>query len=145
MIKKLPVLFLTLIMGAVAVFAQDDAQIRSLVNGQKYKIKGVVVAKDDDSTFIVRDTTGVDTKVVITPNASIKNNAFFGGDKYPATSIVRGLNLEVEGRGDGTGALSATKVRFDKSNLQVAQSIDARVSPFDPARTERTTYFRPDR
>ncbi len=137
MIKKFPVLFLALIMGAVAVFAQDDAQIRSLVNGQKYKIKGVVVAKDDDSTFIVRDTTGVDTKVVITPNASIKNNAFFGGDKYPATSIVRGLNLEVEGRGDGTGALSATKVRFDKSNLQVAQSIDARVSPAEERLTQQ--------
>ncbi len=136
MIKKLPVLVLTLLLGAAGIFAQDDAQLRSLTSGQKYKIKGVVVAKDDDSTFIVRDSTGVDTKVVVAPNASIKNNAFFGGSRYQSTSIVRGLNIEVEGRGDGAGSLSASKVRFNKSNLEVAQSIDARVSPAEERLTQ---------
>jgi outer membrane protein OmpA-like peptidoglycan-associated protein len=128
-------MFLALMIGAVSVFAQD-AQVRSLTSGQKYKIKGVVVAKDDDSTFIVRDSTGIDTKVVVAPNTSIKNNAFFGGDKYPIGSIVRGLNLEVEGRGDGTGSLSANKVRFKKSNLEVAQSIDSRVGPAEERITQ---------
>lgn len=122
-------MILVLAVGAVSVFAQDG-QIRNLVSGQKYKIKGVVVAKDDDSTFVVRDSVGVDTKVIVAPNASIKNNAFiFGGNKYPADSIVRGLNLEVEGLGDTSGSLAATKIRFDKSNLQTAQSIDSRVAP----------------
>ncbi len=119
---------LALVIGVMGVFAQDDAQVRSLTAGQKYKIKGVVVSKDD-SSFIVRDEVGVDTKVMVTPDASIKNKAFFGGDKYPVTSIIRGLNIEVEGRGDNAGSLEATKVRFNKSNLQVAQSIDARVTP----------------
>lgn len=128
MFKKFSVLVLSLMIGGISVFAQD-AEIRNLVSGQKYKIKGVVVAKEDDSTFIVRDGVGVDTRVVVAPNASIKNNAFFGGDKYPSNSIVRGLNVELEGRGDTTGSLSATKVRFDKSNLQTAQSIDSRVAP----------------
>lgn len=135
MIKKLSVMFLALMIGAVSVFAQDG-QVRSLSSGQKYKIKGVVVAKDDDSTFIVRDTTGVDTKVIVAPNTSIKNKAFFGGDKYPVGSIVRGLNLEVEGLGDGSGSLAANKVRFNKSNLEVAQSIDARVSPAEDRLTQ---------
>lgn len=135
MIKKLSVMFLALMICAVSLFAQDS-QVRSLTSGQKYKIKGVVVAKDDDSTFIVRDSTGVDTKVVVAPNTSIKNKAFFGGDKYPVTSIVRGLNLEVEGLGDGSGSLSANKVRFNKSNLEVAQSIDARVSPAEDRLTQ---------
>jgi outer membrane protein OmpA-like peptidoglycan-associated protein len=53
----------------------------------------------------------------------------FGGNSYPVTAIVRGLNLEIEGNGDASGSLSASKVRFKKSNLEVAQSIDARVSP----------------
>lgn len=128
-------MFLALMICAVSLFAQDS-QVRSLTSGQKYKIKGVVVAKDDDSTFIVRDSTGVDTKVVVAPNTSIKNKAFFGGDKYPVTSIVRGLNLEVEGLGDGSGSLSANKVRFNKSNLEVAQSIDARVSPAEDRLTQ---------
>ncbi len=114
--------------GAVSLFAQG-AQLRTLTAGQKYKIKGVVVSKENDSTFIVRDTVGVDTKIVVSTNASIKNNSLFGGDRFPVTAIVRGLNLEAEGVGDSSGSLAASKVRFDKSNLAVAQSIDARVAP----------------
>ena len=126
--KKISVILLAIAISAVSVFAQTG-QTRSAVSGQKYKIKGVVVAKDDENTFVVRDTVGVDTRVVIAPNASIKNKSFWGGDKYPVTALVRGAQLEIEGVGDAGGNVSATKVRFDKSNLAVAQSIDARVSP----------------
>ena len=122
------VMALSLLFGIVSVFGQDN-QVRTLTVGQKYKIEGVVVARDD-SGFLVRDETGIDTKVIISPNASIKSNSFWGsGDSYPATSIIRGLNLKVEGRGDGTGSLAATKIRFDKSDLETAQSIDTRVAP----------------
>lgn len=121
-------MFLTVMIGAISVFAQDG-QVRNLVSGQKYTIEGVVVSKESESTFVVRDSVGVDTRVNIAPNASIKNNAFFGGDKYAVGSLVRGLNVKIEGRGDTTGSLAATKVRFDKSNLETAQSIDARVTP----------------
>jgi len=126
--RKFSVLILSLVLGAMSVFAQT-AQPRSAVAGQKYKIKGVIVAKDDNNTFVVRDNVGVDTKVVIEPNASIKNNAFWGGDKFPVTALVRGLNLEVEGKGDASGAVSANKIRFEKSNLLTAQSIESRVAP----------------
>jgi outer membrane protein OmpA-like peptidoglycan-associated protein len=131
MIKKLSGLFLALAISATAVLAQDDVQIRNLTSGQKYKIKGAVVAKDDDQTFIVRDTTGVDTRVVLSPEASIKTKGGFfgGGDRIASNQIVRGLYLEVEGRGDTTGNLAATKVRFDEDDLRVATSIDTRVSP----------------
>ncbi|MBA3352832.1 MAG: OmpA family protein [Blastocatellia bacterium] len=131
MFKKLTGLFLAILIGASAVLAQGDAQIRSLTSGQKYKIKGAVVSKDDDNTFVVRDTTGVDTRVVVSPQASIKTNGGFfgGGDRFASNQIVRGLYLEVEGRGDGSGSLAASKVRFDKDDFRVAQSIDTRVGP----------------
>ena len=130
MLKTLSGLLLAILLGASAVIAQD-AQLRSLTSGQKYKIKGAVVAKDDDNSFVVRDTTGVDTRVVISPEASIKSKGGFfgGGDRIASNQIVRGLYLEVEGRGDTTGNLSATKVRFDKDDFKVAQSIDTRVGP----------------
>jgi outer membrane protein OmpA-like peptidoglycan-associated protein len=130
MVKKLSVVALTLVFGAISIFAQD-AQIRSLSSGQKYKIKGAVVSREDDNSFIVRDTTGVDTRVVLGPEASIKTKGGFfgGGDRIASNQIVRGLYLEVEGRGDATGNLSATKVRFDKDDFRVAQSIDTRVAP----------------
>jgi outer membrane protein OmpA-like peptidoglycan-associated protein len=136
MLKRISVMFFTLSLLAVGVFAQSD-NTRTLTAGQKYKIEGVIVAQDGESDFIVRDSVGVDTRVVVAPNASIKNNSFWGsGDRYPSQSLVRGLNLKVEGVGDSSGALSATKIRFDKSNLEVAQSIDARVSPAEERLTQ---------
>lgn len=136
MLKKFSVLVLALLIGAVSVFAQNS-QVRGLTAGQKYKIKGVVVAKDDNS-FIVRDSVGVDTKIVLASNTSIKTKGgFFGGSKdIPLNSVVRGLNLEVEGRGDSAGSLAADKVRFSKNDLAVAQSIDSRVTPAEDRLTQ---------
>lgn len=129
MIKKLSLLILALTIGAAGVLAQD-AQLRQLVNGQKYKIEGVIVSQDDKS-FVVRDAVGVDTRVVVAPETSIKTKGGFfgGGDRVASSQLVRGLSLEVEGRGDSAGSLSATKVRFGKDDLRVARSIDSRVSP----------------
>jgi len=136
MLKKFSALFLAVLIGAVSALAQDT-QVRSLTSGQKYKIKGVVVAKDDTS-FVVRDGTGVDTRVVIAPETSIKTKGGFfgGGDKIASNQIIRGLNLQVEGRGDGTGNLAATKVRFDEDDFRVAQSIDSRVTPAEERLTQ---------
>jgi outer membrane protein OmpA-like peptidoglycan-associated protein len=128
MVKRISAILIALVIGISSAIAQD-AQLRNVASGQKLKLSGVIVSKMDDSTFIIRDTTGVDTRVVITPTASIKNKAFFGGDKFTPTALVRGLNLEVEGNGDGTGALAATKVRFERRNLEVTQSIESRVAP----------------
>ena len=128
--KKLTGMLLAVVIAAGAVFAQD-AQIRTLTAGQKYKLKGAIVARDDDQSFILRDTTGVDTRVVISPESSIKTKGgwFGGGDRIASTQLVRGLYLEAEGRGDGSGALTASKIRFDKDDFKVAQSIDTRVGP----------------
>lgn len=136
MLKKFSALLLAVLIGAVTVFAQDT-QVRSLVSGQKYKIKGVIVAQDDTS-FIVRDGTGVDTKVLISPTTSIKTKGGFfgGGDKIASSQLVRGLNLQVEGRGDSSGSLAATKIRFDDDDFRVAQSIDTRVTPTENRLTQ---------
>jgi outer membrane protein OmpA-like peptidoglycan-associated protein len=129
MLKKFAGLALTIAIGVVGIAAQDG-QLRNLVPGQKYKIDGVIVAQDSDMSFIVRDSVGVDTNVVVAPNASIRNNSFWGsGSRYPSASLVRGLKLEVEGVGDTMGNLAATKIRFDRSDLETAQMIDTRVTP----------------
>jgi len=136
MTKKITILALSLMLGAFSVLAQDaptngttDAQTRNLAAGQKYKIKGVVVSQDAGS-MIVRDSVGVDTRV-LTNGASIKTKGgwFGGGDPVAANQIVRGLYLEAEGRGDNAGSLAATKIRMDKDDFRVAQSIDSRVGP----------------
>jgi len=136
MLKKFPALLLALFIATASVLAQD-AQIRTVASGQKLKLKGTVVAKDSDK-IIVRDTTGVDTNVMLNSSTSIKTKGgFFGGGNTIATNqIVRGLNLEIEGRGDNAGNLSAEKVRFTKDNLAVAQSLESRIAPAEDRLTQ---------
>jgi outer membrane protein OmpA-like peptidoglycan-associated protein len=136
MLKKFPALLLALFIGVVSVFAQE-AQPRTVASGQKIKLKGVVVAKDNDK-IVVRDATGVETNVMLTSATSVKTKGgfFSGGNTVAANQIVRGLNLEVDGRGDNTGNLSAEKVRFTKDNLAVAQSIESRVAPAEDRLTQ---------
>jgi len=137
MVNRISVLVLALFIGVIGISAQTapagpaDGQVRSLSSGQKYKVEGAVVSKDDNGTFIIRDTTGNDTRVVLGPEASIKTKGGFfgGGDRIASNQIVRGLYMTVEGRGDASGNLAATKVRFDKDDFRVAQSIETRVAP----------------
>ena len=98
------------------------------------KIKGVVVRRDAD-TFTVRDLSGVDTIVRLTDHTSVKSNGGFlrSGTNYGQTNILRGLNLEVEGRGGSNGELNAEKIRFNESDLRTARSVEARaVAGDDP-------------
>ena len=130
-------LSLLLVLTASAAFAQNDqqgstAQMRTVSSGQKMKLKGVVVRRDAD-TFVVRDMNGMDTTVLLTDRTSVKTKGGFlrSGTNYGSTQILRGLNLEVEGRGDATGQLVAEKVRFNESDLRVARTVETRVDPVE--------------
>jgi outer membrane protein OmpA-like peptidoglycan-associated protein len=96
------------------------------------KIKGVVVKRDAD-TFVVRDLTGNDTIVRLTDRTSVKTNGGFlrSGTNYGTTNILRGLNLEVEGRGGSSGELVADKVRFNETDLRTARAVESRATPLE--------------
>lgn len=137
-----------LLVTFVTAFAQDSTQsttqtastnttrARSVTSGQKMKITGIVTRRDAD-TFTVRDATGVDTVVRLTDQTSVKTKGGFlrGGTNYGVTAILRGLRVEVQGRGDASGQLVADQVRFSDTDLRVAQSIESRATPLE----ERTT------
>ncbi len=105
---------------------------RTVASGQKMKIKGVVVRRDAD-TFVVRDANGVDTTVRLSDRSSVKSNGGFlrSGTNYAQTNILRGLNLEVEGRGGPAGELVADKVRFAETDMRVARSVESRAAPLE--------------
>jgi outer membrane protein OmpA-like peptidoglycan-associated protein len=116
-------------------FAQDTTSTvgaRTVQSGEKMKIKGVVTRRDAD-TFTVRDNNGVDTIVRLDDSTSVKSKGGFlrGGSNYAQTQILRGLNLEVEGRGNGSGELVADKVRFNDSDLRVARAVESRAAPLE--------------
>lgn len=109
-----------------------NTNIRTVPSGAKMKFKGVVIGRDSD-TFTIRDRSRVDYQVLLTDNTSIKTHGGFlrGGKKYAITDILRGLIVEVEGRGDAQGQLVAEKVRFNESDMRAAITTDTRVNPVE--------------
>jgi OOP family OmpA-OmpF porin len=124
-----------LVFSAPLALSQDTTATvgaRSVTSGEKMKIKGVVTRRDSD-TFIVRDNNGVDTTVRLADTTSVKAKGGFmrSGANYAQTNILRGLNLEVEGRGNGAGELAAEKIRFNESDLRVARAVESRAAPLE--------------
>ena len=106
--------------------------MRSVPSGAKMKFRGVVISRDAE-VFTIRDRSRADYQVLITDNTSIKTHGGFlrSGKKYPVTDILRGLIVEVEGRGDNQGQLVADKIRFNESDMRAAITSDTRVSPVE--------------
>lgn len=106
--------------------------LRSVPSGSKMKFRGVVISRDAD-VFTIRDRSRADYQVLITDRTSIKTNGGFlrSGKKYPVTDILRGLIVEVEGKGDNNGQLVADKIRFNESDMRAAITSDTRVSPVE--------------
>src|SRR5829696_8928325 len=132
-------LALTLSLGTAAFAQQDSSTSTSLTggntasvaSGQKMKVKGVVTRRDAD-TFVVQDQTGNAYTVLLNDRTSVKTKGGFfgGGANYGVTAILRGLNLEVEGRGDGSN-LVAEKIRFNDTDLRTARTVEANVTPVE--------------
>src|SRR5437016_2368417 len=110
----------------------DASRARSVSSGEKMRIKGVVTRRDAD-TFTVRDVNGVDTVVRLNDHTSVKSNGAFlrGGTNYGTTNILRGLNLEVEGRGGSNGELNAERIRFNETDLRTARAVESRATPLE--------------
>ncbi len=105
---------------------------QSVPNGAKLKFKGVVISRDADK-FVIRDRNRTNFQVLLTDRTSIKTNGGFlrSGKSYPVTDILRGLIVEVEGRGDNHGQLVADKIRFNESDMRAAITTDTRVNPVE--------------
>lgn len=113
--------------------SQTGAQVRSVANGEKLKIRGIVVRRDGE-TFTLRDEAGADTVVRLTESTRVterKSNPFRSARNYGVTNILRGLNAEVEGRGDSAGQLVATRVRATEGDLRLARTLESRVNPVE--------------
>jgi OOP family OmpA-OmpF porin len=111
---------------------ERNTNIRSIPNGSKMKFRGVVISRNAD-IFTIRDASRADYQVLMTDRTSIKTKGGFlrSGKSYPVTDILRGLIVEVEGRGDGQGQLVADKIRFNESDMRAAITSDTRVTPVE--------------
>ena len=129
---------LTIAMAGIYITVNAAAQqTTSVPSGEKAKIKGRITQRDVD-TFIIKQSTGQNTVVLLTDATSIKSNKkglgiFRRGEEYAVTSLLRGLVVEVEGVGNEKGQLVAQKVRFNESDLKTTRTVDSRVTPVEEA------------
>lgn len=113
--------------------SSDQGRTVKVSAGTKQKIKGVIVSRDADN-FILRDMTGGDVQVNLTNITKVeekKSNPFRRSKNYGTTQLLRGLSVEVEGRGDASGNLIAEKVKMTDDALVVARTVESRVTPVE--------------
>ena len=113
--------------------SSNSGSSKNVTAGQKMKLKGVIVKRDPDS-FIMRDLSGRDVTVSLTNNTKVeekKGNPFRRGKNYGTTQLLRGLTLEVEGRGDQSGSLVAETIKIADADLMVAHTVESRVTPVE--------------
>ena len=114
--------------------AQDDSsRVSRVPAGQKQKIRGVIVKREADS-FILRDITGSEIQVDLSNITKVeekKGNPFRRAKDYGTTALLRGLSVEVEGRGQASGALLADKIKMRDYELVAAQTTNALVVPVE--------------
>src|SRR5438309_4118822 len=128
---------LVVLLGAlvVSVAAQQNigASQSAITSGAKMKVTGIIL-KQEGQGFRMRDQAGSEFTVTLASNAKIeekKSNPFRGSKKYTAAQLVRGLYVEVEGRGDSSGGLTADKVKFSNDSLRVADTVNSTVVPVE--------------
>ncbi len=107
--------------------------LNSVESGRKQKIFGII-AKRDGNNLVVRDRGKTEYGVVLADTTKIqekKMNPFRGAKAYDQTALVRGLWVEVEGHGNGSGALVADKIKFTEAEFRDAASLEMRVDPVE--------------
>ena len=122
----------------------DSGQIVKIQSGVKKKITGTVIRRDADN-FVLRDMTGGDVQVMLTGNTKVeekKSNPFRRGKNYGTTQLLRGLTVEVEGRGDAQGMLVADKIKLTDNALVVARTVETRVTPVEGRVSTTENRFR---
>jgi outer membrane protein OmpA-like peptidoglycan-associated protein len=121
--------------------SQKTGGARSFASGQKAEIEGIILKREPDS-ILLRTNDGMDVKVALTNTTAVKekkSNPFRGGKNYATTQLLRGLGVEVKGRGDASGNLIADQIKFKDDDLRVASSIESRVTPVEGRLTESET------
>ena len=129
---------LSLLISTALAFAganrtQEKGAVQPVTSGQSVKTIGIVTKREADS-FVMKEQSGVYRSVALSSSTSVKTHrkgAFRGGKSYGVSYILRGLRLEVSGRGNEQGQIVADSIKFDEDDLRTAQALEARVDPVE--------------
>lgn len=134
-------LAVSVLMGAVVAIAQDSnpaqagaTQVDTLKVpvGQQMNIQGVIVSHAKHS-LLLRSSGGGLYRVVL-EGAELKekkHNPFRSAKTYSKEDLLPGLQIDVKGTGDNSGAFAAREIRFRRDDFKLAQTMDVRVVPVE--------------
>jgi outer membrane protein OmpA-like peptidoglycan-associated protein len=137
-----PMLAALLLVVSISGYAQDakapqsesaPATIVHVASGQEVHIEGLIVKRGADN-FTMQDTSGKFYVVTLANTTEVKerkSNPFRSAKNYAVTELLRGLTVEVTGRGDSSGTVLAQTVKFRNDDLKVAQSLQAGLNPVE--------------
>jgi outer membrane protein OmpA-like peptidoglycan-associated protein len=122
------------VLAATLAMARVEPNTRTFTAGEKSKVQGVIVAHQGETLKVRGDDDAIGT-VDLTNTTKIELRKGFG--RHTAMnmdSLVPGLRVEVQGKGNDKGDLVADKVTFDPNSMKASRQIDTRVAPLE-ART----------
>ena len=133
-------------MACFAIFAGavsgQGPTITSVADGEKAEIHGYIYHRTEER-LLVKSLEGSWYYVDLMPETSIKTNTkgigIRGGDRYAISYLLRGLRIEVEGRGGAGGAIAAKDIRFNEVDLRTAQSLETRLDPLEATVASNTS------
>jgi len=133
-VKNFHVVVFTIILfiGAIANVSAQQA-FKSVGNGEKVKIKGIIVTRTDAS-LTMRDVNGSDVYLVdLQPDTVVQTykKLLRGGNQYGVSYLLRGLRIQATGAGNADGHIVAKEINFDDQDLRTAQSLQLTVDPVE--------------
>ena len=118
-----------------SVFGRVEPSTRTFSAGQEAKVEGVIISRDGQTIKLRGDDDSVGT-IDITNDTRIqlKHGLLRRKSAMNADSLVSGLRVEAQGKGNEKGELVADRVIFDPNSMKATRQIDTRVAPVE-ART----------
>lgn len=109
-----------------------EPNTRAFTAGQQVKVQGVILSRTGDILTLRGDDDAIGT-IDLTKETKIQLKHGMFGRKSPmeTSSLVAGLHIEAQGKGNEKGELVADKVIFDPNSMRASRQIDARVHPLE--------------
>lgn len=121
------------IAATAAAWGMVTPNARTFTAGQSQKVQGVILSRDGNSIKLRIDDDSIGTvDLSELTKIQLKSGIIFRkSSKMDMSSLVPGLHIEAQGKGNDKGDLIADKVTFDPNSMRASRQIDARVSPLE--------------
>lgn len=120
------------VLSAMPAFGRVEPNTRTFTAGEQAKVQGVIISRDGQTIKLRSDDDSVGT-IDLTNDTKIqlKHGIFSRKSAMNADSLVSGLRVEAQGKGNEKGELVADRVTFDPNSMKASRQIDTRVSPLE--------------